>query len=637
MQRRRQPFAATLAALAALAVAGCGPAPSAPSGGQPGAAAAGAPADAAPADGARAGGAPAGDAAAGGAAAGGSATTEPTLGVKPPMIADVTGRFGGTLTWAEVGEVTTFNPTVSSSATETEIADLLFDALVTYDNGRWANEPSLAWRWEHSDDALHWTFHLRDGVLWSDGEPFSAEDVEFTFRDVLFNEHIANSDKDGFRVGDAAFPTVTAVDRLTVRFDLPVLNALFLTYVGSVQIVPKHLWKDTVVGDDPAYSKAMNATDDLSRVVGTGPFRVVEYSGAERIVFERNPHSWVQDREGRRLPYVERAMILLYKDLSARSIAFLDKAFDMICDIPPQDYQQFKEQEKGSDFTIHRLGVSLNTTWVSFNQHPGRDDKGEPYVTPYKSQWLRDPRFRRALSMAADRDGIVKLLLDGKGEAIYTQTSPGNKTWYSDIGRTGYVPDQAGALLDEMGLVDRDGDGVREDADGHRVSLELCTNVENPLRVKTLSQLKQDWARIGVEISTKPLNFNDLVHELEDGHRWELMVLGWGSGVPPDPLNGKNIILSSGRLHVWYPMQEQPENEWERKADAVIAKMDANPDEAARVPLWREYQKLHDEYMPIAYLYSQNAYAASRNRVHNLRPSVLRPQTWYNAEELWVE
>ena len=161
--------------------------------------------------------------------------------------------------------------------------------------------------------------------------------------------------------------------------------------------------------------------------------------------------------------------------------------------------------------------------------------------------------------------------------------------------------------------------------------------MENPTRVKVLAQLKADWTAIGVEAVTKPVNFQKLVQELEDGHRWEVMLLGWASSVPPDPLFGKNIHLSSGRLHVWYPMQPEPANEWERIADGILDEMAAEPDTEKRRPMWARYLKHHAAGLPMLYLYTQNDYAATKPRVKNLKPTVLRPQTWHNVEELWLD
>ena len=142
---------------------------------------------------------------------------------------------------------------------------------------------------------------------------------------------------------------------------------------------------------------------------------------------------------------------------------------------------------------------------------------------------------------------------------------------------------------------------------------------------------------MGVEGVLRPVNFNELVAQLEDGHKWESIVLGWGSGVPPDPLNGKNIILSSARLHVWYPQQEKPCNEWEAACDAIVNEMSQELDEGKRRAHWAKFLEMQAEEQPIIYLYASNAYAASKPRVKNMRASVLRPSTNWNIEELWLD
>jgi peptide/nickel transport system substrate-binding protein len=545
------------------------------------------------------------------------------------------GKYGGVITWSEPGEMTTFNPLVTNASPESELRSLIFDPLVSYDNGLMATIPGLAHKWEHSDDGLVWTFHLRKGVQWSDGKPFTADDVLFSFASC-FHPKIKNSPKDGFRVGDADYPKVEKLDDFTVRFTLPVVNALFETHVGNVYIAPAHLWADTIKGDNPTYAEKMTPAH-VEECVGTGPFMFVEYSGAERIVYKRNPRSWRQDKDGNRLPYVDGVIVLLAKDLGTRTEQFLAKNFDMITDIPAQDYQRFKDGEKEGWFKVHRLGLSLNVTWITLNQHPGKDASGKPFVAPHKLAWFQDARFRRAMSHASDREKIVKILLDGKGEAIYGNTTRGNKQWYAEHTKFAFDPAKAKALLDEMDLKDKDGDGVREDAQGRRVEIDVSTNTENPMRVGALNQLKADWAAVGVAMNATQVAFNDLVNQLQDNHRWEAIVMGWASGVPPDPLNGINIHHSSGRLHAWYPMQPAPANAWEVENDAILVAMQREPDAAKRKPLWAKYLELEAQGQNQIFLFAQNGYAASKGRVKGLRPSVLRPQTWYNVEELWLD
>ncbi|MCE9636366.1 MAG: ABC transporter substrate-binding protein [Planctomycetes bacterium] len=556
--------------------------------------------------------------------------------VEPPFDADCTGLYGGTVTLGLLGEtIDTFNPLTSNEATSSELSGLVFDTLTSYDSGAWRSRPSLAWKWEVSPDYLTWTFHLRKGVRFSDGTPMTAKDVVFSFEKTCFNPKIANSAVDGFKIGDAPLPTFQAVDDHTVIAKCAAIDALFLDHCSGVPIVPSARWKDAVEGDQPAYNSAMGA-EHPEEVIGTGPYRVIQYATGEKIVYEPNPYSWRTAKNGQRLPYAERIVAKLVKDNTTRTLQFLGGGFDLMDSIQVVDFPQFSEKEKEGWFDLHRLGLSLNVTWLSFNQNPGMTPEGKPKIAPYRLKWFQDERFRRAVNHAVDRDQLVKNILDGRGEAIWSDTPRSNKSWFSEVTRFTYAPAKANALLDGMGLAKRDSDGIRLDAEGHRVSFDLMTNVENPIRIKVIAQLKDFLAAVGVEAQLKPAAFQEISKQLDDVHQWEAMVLGWGSAVPPDPLNGKNIHLSSGRLHVWYPQQPKPFRDWETAADSIISMLDRNPDPEARRPLWALYLQLQANQQSTIYLYAPNEYAASRSRIHNRRPSLLRPSTWWNFEELWT-
>ncbi len=559
--------------------------------------------------------------------------------VEPSIADDYTrkGLYGGTIVYSSIGEVDTFNPITGNSTTSDEIRALSFDSLVSYDNEKWEDRPSLAWKWEHSADNLTWTFRLRKGVKFSDGKDLTADDVVFTFKDIVFNPKIPNGAVDGFKIGDAPLPDVEATDPYTVVFHCHAVDALFVVHVANCSVLPKHLWADAAKGDQPAFNSAMNC-DKPETVIGSGAFRCVEYVPGEKVVFKRNPYSWRVNSAGQRLPFADGVIIKLIKDLNTRTVQYLNGDLDTVDDIPPVDYKLFKDKEDEGWFTLHRPGLSLNVTWVTFNENPNTDKQsGEPLVKPYKLEWFRDRRFRRAMSHATDRDSLVKLFLEGRGEPIYSDTTRSNKAWYADVPKFEYDPAKANALLDEMGLTKRDSDGVRMDAQGHRVSIELMTNVENNVRVNVIGKLKDFWAKVGVEVLPRPVSFNELQSQMDDVFHWEAIVLGWGSGVPPDPLNGKNIALSSGRLHAWYPQEPKPATDWEKRCDDIIHAMDSEPDPAKRRPMWAEFLRIQAEEQPMIYLYSANTYAASKNRVKNERATLLRPSTTWNIEELWLE
>ena len=559
------------------------------------------------------------------------------VNVEPPCD-DYTrdGLYGGTVTWAEAVDPDTFHPLMSSSATSQELKSLVFDSLTSFDNEKSSDRPSLAWKWEHTPDNLTWTFHLRKGVKWSDGQPFSADDVVFTYQTML-NPKFPNSDVDGFKVGDAPLPDCEAPDANTVVFKCHAVDALFLTHVSVMGIVPKHVWYDKATGPNPTYATAMRLTEPET-VIGTGPFKVVSYTSGEKIVYARNPYSWRSTTHGQRLPFADGVICKIVANRDTQSTQFLDGGFDLLNDIQTSDYNRFKEKEAEGWFTLHRPGLSLNVCFLVFNQHPGKDEhSGKPFVEPYKLKWFQDQRFRQAMSHATDRELLVKLFLEGKGEAIWSDTTRGNKTWYADVPKYEHDAAKADKLLDEIGLVKRDAEGFRTDADGHRVSIEIMANNQNQTRIKAMGKIKDLWREVGVEAVLRPSDFNEISRQLDDVHQWESIILGWASAVPPDPLFGKNISLSSGRLHAWYPRQPKPQNEWEQRCDDIIAKMDTEVDVEKRKPLWAEFLRIQAEQQPMLYLYAENCYAASKKRVRNMRASLLRPETWWNIEELWLE
>jgi len=187
-------------------------------------------------------------------------------------------------------------------------------------------------------------------------------------------------------------------------------------------------------------------------------------------------------------------------------------------------------------------------------------------------------------------------------------------------------------------LTKHDPEGFRTDADGHRVSIDIMTNQDNPLRTKVLVQIKDDWRAVGVEGVPRPIDFNSVVTAQESTHKWEAVVMGWGSGVPPDPLNGKNVYISSGDGHVWRPFTPPAErNDFDKKSDAMLDELSQQVDESKRRPLWHDIEEAHAKFQGFIWLYAQNGYAASKKRVKNMKASILHPETWWNFEEMWVE
>lgn len=567
--------------------------------------------------------------------------TPPFSGELSPdaIVVDRTGTYGGRFVYAILGEVETFNPIEPKGATDQEIRALVFSNLVTYNNGKWQAEASLAKKWEVSDDQLTWTFFLRDGIRWSDGEVLDVEDALFTFN-AVFHPQISTSIKDGFKhpvTGE--LPQVSAdKERNALVFKLNRIDSQFLTHVGNVRLIPEHKWRDHLQEKDPTLLQQMTSNANPADLVGCGPFVLKQYVPAEKIVYERNPYYWKVDARQQRLPYLDEIVIVLVKDLNLLWQKFEAGELDIFEDVPADHFREAVAMEKEGKASLIRLGVSLNSNWVCFNLHPGKDaDTGEPFVDEAKSYWFNNLKFRKAVNHAIDRDGIKRTAFQGRATAIWSSITPGNKSWYHPgVAKYPHDLEKAKKILDDLGWTDKDGDGIREDDQGRKISFSLNTNVENNLRQQVGNLISKDLGNLGLEINFKPIVFNDLVTSLRDSHKWDMILLGWGSGVPPDPANGKNITLSSGRLHAWYPQQPEPATEWEARIDQLMTMMDEELDDKVRKKYYDEVQELIGQNIPILYLIAANSYgAAQEGRIGNLWPSLLRPQMTWNLESLW--
>jgi len=568
----------------------------------------------------------------------------PFLGEVPeqPLQTQRTGTYGGTLVYSILGEVETFNPVEPKGATSQELRSLVFSGLLSYNNGGWKTAPLLATHWEVSEDKKSWTFFLRRGVRFSDGKPLTIDDVEFSFQ-AIFHPEIPSSIRDGFQDEQGRFPTFK-VDRekQSITFTTHDVDSQFLTHIGNVSIIPKHVWKDHLQETNPTLGQQMLSASDPATIIGSGPFVLKKYVPAEKVEYERNPYYWEVDARNQRLPYFDRVVIALVKDQNLQVQKFLAGEHHVLDTLPPDRFKEVEVASKkaGAGFDLLRLGVSLNTNWISFNLHPGKNlETGVPFVAEEKQYWFNNFDFRRAINHALDRRGMVKSALDGRGRPIWASITPGNKNFYcKDVVRYPHDVELSNSLLDGLGWKDTDGDGIREDDKGRKISFGLNTNVENNTRLQMCNLIKDDLAKIGVEVVFKALDFNGLVTRLRDSHEWDMILLGWGSGVPADPSNSKNINRSSGRLHVWYPQQPQPSPiEWEREVDRYVGLLDRELDESKRKEYSDRIQIAISEQIPILYLVAANQYSLARSEIGNVWPSLLRPQVTWNIQELYLK
>jgi peptide/nickel transport system substrate-binding protein len=545
------------------------------------------------------------------------------------------GKSGGRFTIPAGASPKTFNPLFALDTASDEMVRLLFASLVNMDWPTQQPSPGLAESWSVAPDQKTWTFKLRSGVRWSDGEPLTADDVVFTWNDIMYNPELNRVSYDVFRIGDKAF-AVSKVDDSTVRVVTPEVFAPLLEFFGTVLILPRHALEPAVKAK--VFSVAYGVNAKPNRIVGCGPYRLKEFRPGQFTLLERNPEYWVVDRQGRRLPYFDEVIFSVLGGSEVDAASFLKGKSDVCEVVRPQDYAQFKQASAGGMYQLVELGVGAERDFLWFNQNTGTNAASKPIVNPVKLKWFRNKKFRQAISCAIDRDRLVRELYAGHGQAAYGFISTENRKWNNpDIPHYGFDLTRARSLLAEISIQDRNGDGVMEDADGNPIEVAFYSNAGNPIRERAATLIQEDLKKLGVRLIYQPIAYPTLVEKINVSYDYECALMGLGGG-GGDPASQMNVLRSSEELHQWFPFQKTPATDWEARIDALLDAQMRTLDYAQRKKDFDEVQVILAEELPMIYTVAPFAAAAIRSDIGNLRPAVLSPYrlTW-NLEELYLK
>lgn len=556
----------------------------------------------------------------------------------PPLLADCNpGIPGGRLIVSTFGDPKTFNPIMATEDASQEIYRFLFGTLLGFDSAKQEIEPGLADFWTNSPDGKTWTFRLRKNLRWSDGEPITADDVVFTFNDVVYNPKIDNVTRDALMVDGKGF-VVTKVDDLTIQVVTPDVYAPFLEAFGAgVAILPRHILASSVANG--TFASAYGINTDPSQIVGCGPFRLKEYKTAQYTLLERNPYYFEVDSKGQRLPYFDNIIYTIVPDWNAMSLRMLHGDSDVDDFVKPDEYDTFKAAEADGKIKLLNPGIGLEVGYFVFNEDTNVDSKtGQPLVDPIKLNWFRNTKFRQACAFAINREAINEAIYSGRSAPNYGFVTEGNKKWFDpNIAKYPYNPAKALELLKEIGIEKRNGDDFLTDANGNKIEFVLNTNVGNGPREKTAVLIQSDLEKLGMTVTFQPIDFNTLVDRLDNLHNFEcvLMVMG---GDSTDPAFNMNVLKSSGFSHEWFPRQKSPSTAWEARIDYLMDAELKTLDFNERKKDFDEVQEIMAEQQPMVFTVVPVIFAAARTDIGNLRPTALNGfrVTW-NAEELYFK
>ena len=537
------------------------------------------------------------------------------------------GNPGGVYRVATISEPLTFNLAIANDASSSRILGLLFEGLT---ETSWLTdevEPLLAESWEHSEDGLRWVFRLREDVLWHDGVPFTAADVEFTFNQIIYNPDIPASSRPSFNfryMDDSsgewveAPMTVKAIDQYTVECVLPVPFAPFLRSMGTA-IYPKHLLEELV--EDGSFASTWDINSAPSEIIGTGPFTISAYIPGERVVMSRNPNYWLKDKAGNTLPYLNEIIYELVPDLDAELAMFLSGDSDTH-GVLGEELAQLEPLQDEGNFTIFRRGPTFGTTFMVFNMNPGSNtETGKPYVAPEKLAWFQNREFRQAIAHVFDKDTIINDVQEGLGYSQWASISPAAGDFHNpDVRQYEYSLAQANEMLDGLGWTDTDGDGIREDGDGNMIEFTLVTNAGNIVRQRVGGIIQQGMTEAGLSVRYEQVEFGELVSMLTDTYEWETILVGFTGS--PEPHGGITFWHSSEALHIWNPNQDEPATNWEAEINELYIRGSQELDRTKRIEHYLKAQEIAAENVPVIYTTLPERLSAIRNVFGNMTPTL---------------
>jgi peptide/nickel transport system substrate-binding protein len=486
-------------------------------------------------------------------------------------------------------EVDSFNPFLGIEAPSYEMWALTYDYMVGYSMDDMSPVPALATSWDTSSDGLTWTFHIREGVTWSDGKPFTAADIAYTYNRILDGGPEATTWESYL----AQVKTVTAPDDTTVVLKLSKPNAVLPLL--PIPIIPEHVWKNV---SEKAVKTYRAEPTDGKPVVGTGPFRLVEgKAGGSTYRFEANPDYW----GGK--PKVDEVVFRVFKAEDPMVQALIKGEVDFIHDISPIQVKALKGRQGITSLN----GVSPYFDEIGMNTGAVDTKTGKPIGDGNPA--LKDPKFRHALGYAIDPDRLMTAAYQGAakpGDTIVPPAYPGFRWEPSKDEAFTFDLDKAGQLLDEAGYK-KGSDGLRTMPDGKPIgTLRLFARPEEKRSVTTMDFFREWLKDLGLKSEVTVMESNKLTNTILDG---EYDFFHWGWYEEPDPDSILDVFTCAQRggwSDSWYCNPAY---------DALMKQQKSEVDDAKRVEEIKKMQQIlfqDSPYLVVAYTTDGQAYRSDR-------------------------
>jgi peptide/nickel transport system substrate-binding protein len=486
---------------------------------------------------------------------------------KPPAYGDILVR-------GDIGDASNLIPLLASDSPSHNIAGMVYNGLAKYDKNM-NIVGDLAKSWDISTDGLVITFHLRKGVKWHDGQPFTAADVLYTYQVTVDPKTPTAYAGDFLKVKKAE-----VIDDYTFRviYDKPFAPAL-ISWGSS--ILPRHL----LMGTDITKSK-------LSRhPIGTGPYKFKEWIAGQKIVLISNPDYF----EGR--PYIDGHITRIIPDTATMFLELRAQGISLMGLTPLQYTRQTENNLFRQNFNKYRY-LSFAYTYLGYN---------------LKSPLFTDKRVRQAISYAVNKEEIISGVLLGLGKPATGPYKPGTWAYNEKVKIYQYNPQKAKELLRAAGWKKINKEGILE-KDGRPFSFELITNQGNETRQKCAEIIQRQLKEVGIDLKIRILEWAAFINDFINKRRFEAVILGWTIPLDPDAYD------------VWHSSKTAPEelnfiSYKNNEADAMLEKARSTFNQNERKKYYNRFQEILAEDQPYTFLYVPDELIIINNRFRGIEPA----------------
>ncbi|MFN8522028.1 MAG: ABC transporter substrate-binding protein [Chloroflexota bacterium] len=520
------------------------------------------------------------------------AARQPEAAQKPPA------QTSGSLVIASIANLPkTLHPYPNSadySDEWTRISRYLWSgSLIDLDANTLEYVPYLASEWNVAADGKTFTFKLRDGLKWSDGQPLTVADFNFAWQNAIKEENDFVGLDDLKRIESFSTPD----DRtIVVKLKETLARDVAIGVANGIGPVPKHVWDGK-----PWYDAAANP-QVLAPTVTNGPY-VLKSLTPDGATLERNP-TWFKGQA-----QIERIVIRPGQQPTVAYELLKSNQAQWAPAVPPSQYTEAKQNPS---LTMQE--------WTAAN--------GAYRVVEFNvgNEFLKDKRVREAIARSINREDVIQVAENGLGQPQYTFLNPANVKWYSpdvekyefDLARSKQLLQDAGYKLDGGRLLA---------ANGQQVKLRVTFPVSSNPRSKIAAYLQQQLKQLGIDVEVRGLEANAYFDEVKKKN-FDLSLGTWGGGSIDPDLSSKGQLISDGQQNITSFKSE--------KVDELFRKGATEMDDAKRKVVYRDIQKVVNDELPTMYLYSLKTFTPMSKRVQGVQPNKLDQLDYNDALARWT-